>query len=176
MKMTADVLKAAALEYLRYEAGCRLVCVERSPLTQDPCVPDVVGITDKRRMIEVEIKISWGDFKRGREKTSLFRRRFYGIKPWKYYFLVPQDMVEKVRPVLEDGEGLMTVNAGSSLYSGLPKISVVKPALTDKNAQVLKLREIIRMVSHQTGSLVSAMAKVAKLKNPDAVPDEMASI
>jgi hypothetical protein len=164
MKITADVLRSAALEYLRYEQQCKLVCTERSPFPNDPCVPDVVGVTAKRKVIEIEIKVSWADFKINREKTSLFRRRFYGVKPWKYSFIVPPDLVDRVKEALEDGEGLMTVSAGSSLYTGLPKVVVIKSAPYDKDSQELRLREIVKMVSHQTGTLTSAMAKVARLK------------
>lgn len=176
MLITSDVLRAAAVEHLRYRLKCRLVCTERSPFIRDPCTPDVIGVTDKRKVIEIELKMSWSDFKANRAKTSLYQRRFYGIRPWRYFFLVPPEMKDRVLAALEEGEGLLTIGDGSNVYTGLPKVVSVRPATIDRESRPLALKEIVRMVSHQTGSLVSALAKVAKLKNPDAVPDEMASI
>jgi len=164
VKPTSDVLKAVAVEWLRYAQQCKLVCVERSPMRDDPCVPDVVGVTKNRKFIEIEIKVTWADFKANREKSSLFRRRFYGVRPWKYYYFVPEAMQERVLAELQEGEGLLTLATKSSAYSGLPEIAVVKAARPDKNSRILMLRDIVRMVAHQSGSLSSALAKIAKMK------------
>jgi hypothetical protein len=167
-----DVLRAAAVEYLRYEVGCKLVCLERTPIRNDPCNPDVVGLNATRRMIEIEIKRTWADFKGNREKWSMKRRAARGIAPSQFYFLVPPDLVEKVLPELEEGEGLLTLE-GCGGYSGLPKVAVRKKA-RPSGARPLRIKEVIRMVQHQTGTLSSALTKIAKASSSkievDAAP------
>jgi hypothetical protein len=160
--MHADILKHAAVEFLRYEKGCKLVCLERSPFRQDPCTPDVIGVNASRRAVEIEVKRTWQDFKNNRQKDSMFRRKFLGLSPAQYYFIVPPALVAKVREALEPGEGLLTVD-GLNGYSGLPKARVVVPATFTKT-RPLTLKEIVRMVAHQTGSLSSALSKIARTK------------
>jgi len=155
-----EVLRAVAVEYLRYERGCKVVALERTPLTGDPCVPDVVGLNATRRLVEIEIKRTWADFKANREKWSMARRKSRGLAPYQFFFLVPPDLAEKILPTLEEGEGLLTL-AGVSSYSGLPK-AVVRKVARPSGAKPLRMQEVIRMVGHQTGTLSSALTKLAK--------------
>jgi hypothetical protein len=125
--ISIEVLRAAAVEFLRYEKQCKLVCLERTPLTQDPFVPDVVGLNATRRLIEIEIKRIWPDFKANQEKWSMKRREARRIVPSQFYFLVPPELEEKVLPVIGEVEGLLGLQ-GFSVFSGLPKVVVRKPA------------------------------------------------
>lgn len=158
-----ETLRAAAVEFLRYDRQCKLVSLERSPVNYDPCTPDVVGVNATRRVVEIEIKKTWADFKNNRKKDSMFRRKFLKIPVSQYYFLVPGDLVAKVYEALEPGEGLLTLGAVNPM-SGIPKIKVIKPASTQR-VRKLTIKETIKMVAHQTGTLASALTKVVKLKN-----------
>ncbi len=157
-----EVMRAAAIEFLRYGRKCRLVCLERSPFAGDPCTPDVVGVTPARRVVEIEIKRTMADFRHNREKTSLFKRGFLGMLPSQFYFMVPEEMVSKVLPLLEPKEGLLSLSRRRSTYSKLPLASVVKAAAVIKESRPLRLSEMVKAVSHQTGTLVSALVKIAK--------------
>jgi hypothetical protein len=160
--ISIEVMRASAIEWLRYELQCKLICLERSPFNHDPCIPDVLGVNSTRRVVEVEIKRTFGDFVSNRKKDSMFRRKFLGIAPQLFYFFVPPELVAKVLPALQEGEGLLTLN-GFSKYSGLPAVEILKKA-TPTGAKPLKLKEIVRMVAHQTGTLTSALVKIAKAK------------
>jgi hypothetical protein len=151
------------VEFLRYERQCKLVSLERSPIQWDPCVPDVVGVNKTRRVVEIEIKMTMADFRNNRKKDSVYRRKFIGVPVSKYYFMVPPDLMAKVLPELEDGEGLLTVVSNHRAYGGSLAAQVVKEAAVQK-VRRLSIKEIIKMVAHQTGSLNSALAKIATLK------------
>ena len=159
--VSVEILRAAAVEWLRYEKSAKLVCLERSPFPRDPCVPDVMGITQSRYAIEVEIKRTIQDLRNNRKKTSMFQREFLNIAPSKFYFLVPVQLVTKVLPLLEPQEGLLTL-AGRSPYSGLPRVSVYREAATNRKARRLSIGAVIKMAAHQTGTLCSALVKIAK--------------
>ena len=157
------ILQASAIEYLRYEAACKLVCMERSPWMNDPCTPDIIGVDKHRNVLEIEIKVSWADFKRNRKKDSMFRRRFLGIGPAKFHFMVPPELVERCRGALEEGEGLMSIDTTCNPYTGVPKAYVVVKAPFNKTRK-LRLKEIVHMVGHQTGTLTRVLSKLVKCK------------
>lgn len=160
--MSIEILRFAALEWLRYERRCDLVCLERTPLQGDSCTPDVLGVDKARRAVEIEIKRTMADFRANREKRSLQRREFWGNPPYQFYYLVPPKLEAKVLAELQPHEGLLTVTDRSSLYSGLPKVRVVRVAPFNRKARRLSIREISKMVRHQTGTLASALMKLAR--------------
>jgi len=181
--ISIEVLRACAVEFLRYQRDCKMVCLERSPfliehkrrngqvsVEQDPCNPDVVGVTEARRVVEIEIKRTFSDFKKNREKTSMFRRQFLNIMPSQFYFLVPPNLVAKVEPLLEQKEGLLTtMTHHRSAYTNMPVLRIVKDASVMRDSRRLTLREMVRMVMHQTGTLSSALVKVARVYDEDPV-------
>ncbi len=157
------------MEFLRYERNCKLVCMERSPFIppggakfKDPCNPDVLGVTQARRVVEIELKRTMADFKANRDKTSLFRRGFLGILPSQFYFMIPPCMEAKVLPLLEDKEGLLVLDGRRSTYTKFPTVRIARPAAVIKESRPLTLPEMVRMVSHQTGTLASALVKIAR--------------
>ena len=154
------ILRSAAVEWLRYERKCELVCCERTPLDRDQCTPDVLGVTQARRAIEVEIKRSIADLRNNRKKHGVIHRGYSGVGPSKFYYLVPVELVEKAAAELLPTEGLLTLGR-RSIHTGLPQIRVVKEAPVQKTKR-LSLREVIRMVRHQTGTLATALVKLAK--------------
>lgn len=90
-------LRAAAVIWLRYDRGCTVVTMERG---FGSCIPDVMGVTQTRHLIEIEIKRTMADFRANEKKRGMqIRAREVGQRYWipKYfYFLVLPEMVEKV--------------------------------------------------------------------------------
>ena len=156
------VMRAAAVAWLRYDSGCLLVALERSPLPRDACNPDVIGVTKRRMVVEIEIKRTMADLRANFEKSSMQHRERRNIGPTRFYYLVPPEMVDKAFPLIAPtGCGLLTLG-GYNPYSGLPGIGMVHQA-TPVKRQPLSLKQIVKMVSHQTGTLASALTKLAKV-------------
>jgi hypothetical protein len=156
-------LRAGALSWLRYKRQCDIVCVERTAVCEGLHRPDILGVTRRRYQIEIEIKRTLDDF-RSNAKKLIFAT---GWRPRQFYFLVPPSLVEKVLPELPDGDGLMTMS-DHWLY-GVRCVKVVRGAKTNRESKPLTVRQMLRMVQHQTGTLCSAWATLAK-----ALPEELA--
>jgi hypothetical protein len=140
-------LLAAATGWLRYDRQCRFVIWERSPFNEPRYRPDICAVTRQWRVIEVEIKISIADFRANSRKRGLQWRHDY---PEQFYFAVPPELVERVKPELPDQCGLLTV--GPDGYCG-PTAMVIRPAPKAKHATRLCALDIARCVSHQSASL-----------------------
>jgi hypothetical protein len=150
-------LRAACMSWLRYDKGCPIVVFERGPWAHLGHRPDVMAVTKKRELVEVEIKRTFADFKQDVEKRiwqsrDLFKRGW----PSFFHFLVTPDLVTRAEPLLRDGFGLVTIDPAQSTFSGLPAIVSVKRATRQKDARDLTTRQLVEMVSHQSGSLISS--------------------
>jgi hypothetical protein len=155
-------LRAVVASWMRYARGCAIVTFERGPNYGDR--PDVYGVNESRFGVEVEIKVSLSDFKRdlGKRKWD-----YQWIAPKFFYFMVPRSLVEKVRPILPEGAGLLTLAKHAvDPYSGLPALQCeVKPKANPK-AKRLTLATTIKMVKNQTGTVCSlAVAQANFFRN-----------
>lgn len=158
--MSIAILRSAAVEWLRYERKCALVCLERTPINNDWCNPDVVGVTSARRVTEIEIKRTMSDFRANREKRRMAMREWMNTRPSQFYFLVPPELVDKVKAELQPHEGLLTVG-GQGSHSRLPEVKLIRAAAVQKSRK-LSIQEVIKMVRHQTGTLSSALVRLAR--------------
>jgi hypothetical protein len=164
--------RAAALQWLRYERQCPIVAVERGICRGGS--PDVMGVTKDRWAIEVEIKRSLSDFKANTKKMEAFERRYTMFShtnwlstlncPKLFYFFVPSGLVNKVMPLLKNGDGLLSIPDNGRTYRGIPYPRVVTRAIPDSRAKRLTLRECARMTAHQSGTVFMLAAELAKLK------------
>ena len=159
---TADsaLLLASGSEYLRYERGCYLVTWQRGPWPK--MRPDILGVTTGRKTIEIEVKTSLYDFRANVHKRGQRLRARGRHCPHQFYFLVPPQLVEKIRAELPAGAGLLTVG-GEQRISGTAKIEVIVSAPVHRRAERLGLQDIVKLVRHQSGTLCSAAAKLARL-------------
>jgi hypothetical protein len=144
-------LRAVAASWLRYDRGCAIVTFERGPNYGDR--PDVYGVNESRFGLEIEIKVSLSDFKRdlGKRKWN-----YQWISPKFFYFMVPRSLTEKVRSLLPEGAGLLTLAKHAvDAYTGLPALQCeVRPKANPK-AKRLKPATAIKMVKNQTGTVCS---------------------
>lgn len=139
-----------------------LVAFERShwPIGR----PDVIAVTKSRKVIEVECKITAADFRANKEKrTENFRRECGLYCPHQFYYMVPPTMVEVVKSEVEDGYGLMTYSEKLSRWSKLPSLEIAKPAKINHNADALGVRDIVKLVMAQSGTLVSLSRDLCRL-------------
>lgn len=161
------MFRAAAVQWLRYQSQCSIVAIERGISVGG--TPDVIGLTPKRYVTEIEIKRTVADFKRNAKKLAGFQRGrsvFFGTgweraRPRLFYFLVPPEILEKVRPLLEPEQGLMVLG-NTSRYQGVPDIRVVRNATPSARAKRLTVAQCVQMAKHQTGTLSSLLNVLAK--------------
>lgn len=158
--MTITPLHAAVIGWLRYDCACRIVMLERSPW-YGSYRPDVIGVTKKWQVIEVEFKSTLADFKANGSKREIqMRKNGCSVStPWKFYWAVPQTILESVKLLLEDGDGLLT--EGVPTQWG-PSVLLCRGATANKNAMPISKTAAIRLVMHQTGTLHRLAVAAAK--------------
>lgn len=159
-------MRAAVIGWLRYERQCHLVCWERSPFPDHRYRPDIIAVTRKWKVIEVELKQTLGDFKANESKRGVKMRLFF---PQQFYFCVPPPLVEAVKPLLMDGAGLLTVE--DNRFG--PSIVSVVGATNHKAATLISKFAVARMVAHQSASLHRACVALSRMdeSNPPK-PDQ----
>lgn len=169
-------LRAAAVQWLRYERQCVIVAIER-PF--GGCHADVIGVSGNRHVTEIEIKRTMADFRANARKHGICQRQ---REPWmhvnvsgeswwtvprQFYFLVEPNMVEKAKAELPIGCGLMSPQVDGesyikALYPSVPKLAVRVIAPLDLRARKLSLKKAVQMAKNQSGTLFSLLVKIAK--------------
>jgi len=175
---TKRQLRAIGMSWLRYDRNCILIGVER-PVSYSAAFwkPDIYGINKSRKSYEIEIKQTYSDFIKDREK-KVWRYREMNlfphaqIIPHYFYFLVPPKLVERVKPELPTGTGLLTISDLNNSYTHLPDIWVIVPVRINPKATRISLKNLIRMSQNQSGSLCSMALELAKY-DPDPEPSEL---
>lgn len=164
-------LRAAIAGYLRYHRRCSLVCFDRTLDALD--IPDVLGVTDRRHLIEVEIKMSFSDFKADAKKRKWHRKQWLEElrvaghevrqQPSRmFYYAAPPAVAVKILPNLEGTEFGLLTTGGLSQPGGMPGIIVQRPMKPKKDRPRVPLRTIIKMADNQSGTLYSLAAAVAR--------------
>lgn len=162
------MFRASAVQWLRYKCQCPIVAIERGISVGG--TPDVIGLTPKRFITEIEIKRTLADFKRNTSKLARYhsgRSIFEGTgweatRPRLFYFLVPLELVEKVQPLLQPEQGLMAISSTFQKYQGVPAVKVIRNAVPSARAKKLTARQCVQMAKHQTGSLSTLLNKLAQ--------------
>lgn len=174
-------LRAAAVMWLRYDRGCPVVAMERGL----QCVPDVMGVTANRFLIEIEIKRTMADFRRNAKKWVIQRRakevgKHYWI-PKYFYFLVLPEMVAKVLAEIpeSDSVGVMSFPYNfahstmeklpavkiepepSKAYAGIPGLVVHRKCVADPRAAKLPIRHAVAMARHMAGTFSSLLCTLS---------------
>jgi hypothetical protein len=154
---TASEVKVAVAVYLRYKRQCRLVTFERGTESFGD-FPDVLAVTDDMRLIEVEVKVSLSDFKADAKKRKwlpYFAREWQGRRT--FFYAVPFDLAEKVRPLLRPGLGLLRCGGGVGLASWVDV--AVKPNYAKERISIKAFMDLVR---GQTGTLVGLACKCVR--------------
>jgi len=142
---------------LRFEKRCPIVLWERTPR---PCgIPDVLGITKDRYLVEIEIKRTIGDFRANEDKPHV-RSRELILPRWPrlFWFAVPRALVDKVSKELPPYAGLLTADD-----SDAGTLEVVKAASENKESRRVTLKEAVRAVECQTNQLWSAIKRIERI-------------
>lgn len=150
-------LETRAFAWLRFEKRCPIVLWERTPR---PCgIPDVLGITKHRYLVEIEIKRTIGDFRVNEDKWHVKNRELILPRwPRLFWFAVPKSLVEKVSKELPPYAGLLTADD-----SDAGTLDVVKAASPNKQSRRVTLKEAVRAVECQTNQLWAAIKKIERM-------------
>ena len=156
--MTADYIKMCVANYFRFQRGCPIVALEYWHY-RDCCVqPDVLVVDAANRPIEIEVKTSLSDF-RADGKKGIWRFRNRGNRwPWKFYFAVPRELEDRVKPILPGGCGLLRVHAVSSSQPGR-NVTVAATAPAHSDHEEMTDAKMKRIIAGMSASLCGALRK-----------------
>ena len=152
-----DHIKVCVAHYFRYKRQCKLIATERSIRRSGWYRPDILVVTKDRRLIEVEVKTSIVDFKADAKKHIWKMRDRGGAEmPYQFYYAVPANLADKVKPLLRSDCGLIRVE---DFYKQdwANNVRVIKNAPINKQSKRLSLQELVEMVKNQTGTICSMM-------------------
>lgn len=144
-------MELSGMLYLRLIRRCPLVLLERGPCAGRP---DVIGITDRRYCIEIEIKRTMSDFRANGYKSHVLYRELW-IERWpkQFFFMVPAEISKKVEAELPEWAGLLTFNG-----HGIPVVSKDSPNnLKSKRVTMKGAVALARMASNQIMSLAKQL-------------------
>jgi hypothetical protein len=168
-KLSSDRLKAAIASYWRYVRRCPLVALEANCRLQSYSgeLADVLAVNESRRLIETEIKLDIGDFRRDREKAKhrLYARRDELVPVSYFYFAVPKEIANQVGLLcgnLYPYAGVLGTN-GELTDDGRAGYDVYvykEPKLI--SGRKLSLLELARMAKEQSGTLCRLALKVSE--------------
>lgn len=156
--------------FLRWEKRCSIILAERSPREHATGRPDILGVTDSRHLLEIEIKTSVSDFRANAKKPHIARldatdkevRDFqFESAPKQFWYLVTREILEKIRPECPSWAGLM--------IHGDYQVEVVKPAPTNKLSRRLSIKECARLVRCMGNQMMSLMTSIEGFRNRDSI-------
>ena len=158
--MTCD-LEAICLSWLRYERRCFLVACERLPNSWS-YRPDIIGVQLNRTFIEIEVKRTWSDYLANAKK-----REPWNYKPSQFYFACPSNLAQKIAEDLVQRDSLAGViqpadGFGINSYTGLHFAAVTRKARLSPVATKVRVSDVARLVSCQSGTLCSAYCQLAR--------------
>ncbi len=158
-----------AMRWLWLDKMCHYVLEQRSPRLFRG-VPDVIGITKSRFLIEIEIKRSVADFRndakkphiaqRGTEKFSMIGAD-YTLKnsPKYFYYMMPRKIADKVINEIPEWAGLLVAQENQLTAT------VLKKAPANSLSKRLSLEECIRAVRLMVNHMMTTQLDMEANKN-----------
>lgn len=164
---TSDYLRAVASSWLRYEKGCLMISFERG---LDLRNPDILGVTKDLKTIEIEIKVSFGDFQNDWKKRP---RRY---TPNQMYYMVHPKILQKVKDSnLLTTQGLLSINPKSDIIHHWTNLHILYLHRAAKviHREKLRLPQLATLVKAQSGTLVKMAINNVHLANRTAPSSNM---
>jgi len=142
------------MHWLKWEKHCPVVLFERHP-RYGIGRPDVLGITARRYLIEIEIKESLSDFRANKLKPYIANRdnplltKELARFPKFFWYLVPAGLVDKILPEVPVWAGLLR---GPTEMECKGHIYAVKQAPANTASEKLSAKESVsfaRLIGNQ---------------------------
>lgn len=152
-------LELSAVRWLQFYKRCPIVIQERTPMF-NVGRPDVLGVTKARFLIEIEVKRSLSDFRANRNKGHVANRHL-NLHRWpkQFYFLVPQELSERVLPEIPEWAGL-AIDKGCGF-------EVLKTSPTNKDAKKLSVRGCVELAHLMGNEIVSLREQLQSFRHND---------
>lgn len=162
-------LELMAMRWLWLEKMCHYVLEQRSPRLFRG-VPDVIGITKSRFIIEIEIKRSVADFRNDAKKPHIANRGTdrvdmigsdYTLRnsPKHFYYMMPRRIADKVIDEIPPWAGLMCEQENQLTAM------VLKKAPANSHSKRLSLEECIRAVRLMVNHMMTTQLDMEAHKN-----------
>ena len=148
---------------MKFEKRCPLVIHERSPRERHTGQPDVLGITNDRYMLEIEIKRTVSDFRANFNKEHMrnrccdvpeIRDAYLKRGPRQFWFLVPEKIRVKIQEQVPDWAGLLIYDPNQG---GWGHIQCVKKSPTNQLSEKLSLKDCARLLRNVGNQMYSLM-------------------
>lgn len=161
--------RTLAFLWLRYEQGCYVVTFERHPWRGD-LKPDVLGMNKRRRLVEIELKVSLTDMKRDLDKQHRIRTtqdimRDVPGSPSLLYYFVPPALVGDALELLPAYAGVLSPHPYlRDAHSGFPAVALHRRAtkLHDKPISLRAMLDMVRDLSGTQASLLTEMLHILR--------------
>jgi hypothetical protein len=141
--MSSDEVKYRVAEYFRYKRQASLVMFERG-LPSRYGNPDVVVVTDDLRLIEVEVKVSWSDYRNDAKKYKWRLNRDYEHM---FYYAAPIELAKRIAADTDKG----VIQIGEYVSQNM----IIKRA--QKCEARISHQHYWKLIRHQTGTMISVM-------------------
>ena len=152
--ITSATLKNALLGYYRFERDYPYVVTEFFDA-------DVV-VSDKKKVVECEVKISWKDYRADWSKKKHSENYRSSFKPNMFYFAAPYDLAVRIQGDLEERSSKYGVIAITE-HGTVQVLRKAKKLHTNTVTEKI----LTYMVSRLTSELITLRHKVEPLQNKD---------
>lgn len=128
---------------------------------------DLLIVRTSGYVVEVEIKINLADLKNDFKKKHGHIDRQNRIK--EFYYALPNILIEKATPIIEkhyEGAGIISCRYDSQTKWQPYRATLIKPALTNKSARKLELKERYQLARLGTLRLWNAKQALADRQLP----------
>jgi len=163
--------RTLAYMWLRYEQGCYVITFERHPYSDRVnAKPDVLGLTKRKRLIEIELKVSLVDMKKDLQKPHRLGivndiGRQLPSSPSHLYYMVPAHLVGDATTILPPYTGIISPHPFMrDAYSGFPAVAVHRrsTALHDNPVSTRVIADMVRDLSGTMASLLTEMTYILR--------------
>lgn len=158
--------RTLAYMWLRYEQGCYMITFERHPYSdRTNAKPDVLGLNKRRRLIEVEIKVSLSDMKNDLAKPHRMNTGWDIMKtsptsPTRLYYFVPPRLVADALAILPAYTGVLSVHPYlRDSHSGFPAVALHRRAVALHDNKV-SMRTAVDMARDLAGTMTSLLTEM----------------
>lgn len=163
-EVTISTVRYAVACWLRYDKQCHIVAFERGGHGWGWDHPDVFAVNAARDTWDVEIKMSFSDFKADLKKVK-FNPLYNGTglrRPTWFYYAAPLNLAEKimVSSLLPGGAGLLGITEFREMGQG--GVVVMLRAVKHKAALRPTTRELAAWVKDQSGTICGLAQRLAR--------------
>lgn len=163
-----STVRYAVACWLRYAKQCHVVAFERGGHGWGWDRPDVFAVNTTRETYDVEIKMSYSDFKADQKKTK-FNPLFASAgreRPTWFYYAAPMKLAEKImaaHPLLPGGAGLLGIT--DFRESGQDGLVILARAVKHKASTRPNIRQLATWVKDQSGTLCGLVKQIARAES-----------